>query len=101
MKYREFQSMSLDELWSLRETVNVELERKIVAEKKRLDEQLRKIAQPDVEAATRRAYPPVVPKYANPARPSETWSGRGRQPRWVEAQLRSGRKLDDFRIQPN
>ena len=101
MKYREFQSTSLDELWSLREKINMELERKIVAEKVRLDEQLRQLSQHDVEGATRRAYPPVVPKYANPARPSETWSGRGRQPRWVAAQLRSGRKLDDFRIQPN
>jgi hypothetical protein len=24
----------------------------------------------------------------------------GRQPRWIVAQLRSGKKLDDFRIQP-
>jgi DNA-binding protein H-NS len=33
---------------------------------------------------------PAVPKYANPADASDTWSGRGRKPRWFEAALRSG-----------
>ncbi|HTE96912.1 MAG TPA: H-NS family nucleoid-associated regulatory protein, partial [Bradyrhizobium sp.] len=36
---------------------------------------------------------------SNPAKPSETWAGRGKQPRWLTAQLRAGKKLDDFRIQ--
>jgi DNA-binding protein H-NS len=49
----------------------------------------------------RRRYPPVRPKYRNPARPSETWAGRGKQPRWLKAQLGSGKKLDDFRIRPS
>jgi DNA-binding protein H-NS len=98
---RELKSMSLDELWSLRESVNSELGRKIAAEKARLDHRLRQLCLNENIGAVRRVYPPVNPKYANPARPSETWSGRGRQPRWLAAQLRSGRKLDDFRIQPN
>jgi hypothetical protein len=34
-------------------------------------------------------------------KPSETWAGRGKQPRWLTAQLRSGKLLDDFRIQPS
>ncbi|MCK1655290.1 H-NS histone family protein [Bradyrhizobium sp. 149] len=38
-----------------------------------------------------RAYPRVLPKYQNPDRPSETWAGRGKQPRWVTAQLKSGK----------
>jgi len=37
-------------------------------------------------------------KFANPDNPVETWSGRGRQPRWLSAKLKSGSKLDDFRI---
>ncbi|WP_247337028.1 H-NS family nucleoid-associated regulatory protein [Bradyrhizobium sp. 147] len=31
--------------------------------------------------------------------PSETWSGRGRLPRWLRPQLRGGGKLDDFLIE--
>jgi len=46
----------------------------------------------------RRPYPVVVPKYRNPERPSETWAGRGKTPRWLTAQLKSGKRIDDFRI---
>jgi hypothetical protein len=47
----------------------------------------------------RRPYPKVLPKYRNPKNPAETWSGRGKQPRWLAAQLRSGKKVDDFLIE--
>ena len=33
---------------------------------------------------------PATPKFANPADKSDTWSGRGRKPRWYEAALRDG-----------
>lgn len=36
----------------------------------------------------------VKPKYRNPADESETWTGRGRQPLWLVAALKSGKKLD-------
>ena len=41
---------------------------------------------------------PVKPKYRNPANKIETWAGRGRQPLWVVAALKSGKKLDAFLI---
>lgn len=40
----------------------------------------------------------VKPKYANPADPSQTWSGRGRKPKWIIAALDSGKSLDDLAI---
>lgn len=40
----------------------------------------------------------VAPKYRNPANPSETWAGRGKQPRWLSAYTNVGRKLEDFLI---
>jgi len=46
----------------------------------------------------RRPYPPVPPKYRNPDQPSETWAGRGKQPRWLVAKLGSGKRIDDFKI---
>jgi DNA-binding protein H-NS len=42
----------------------------------------------------------VAPKYRNPAKPTETWAGRGQPPRWLAAELKKGRKLQDFAIKP-
>lgn len=41
----------------------------------------------------------VAPKYRNPDNPAETWSGRGKQPRWLAAYTGQGRNLDEFKIQ--
>ncbi|WP_412174787.1 H-NS family nucleoid-associated regulatory protein [Albidovulum marisflavi] len=49
-------------------------------------------------AAPVRKRAPAKPKYANPANPSETWTGRGRKPRWAEAALKSGKSLEDLAI---
>ncbi len=40
----------------------------------------------------------VPPKYRNPAKTSETWSGRGKQPRWLAEQVKKGKKPEDFLI---
>lgn len=41
---------------------------------------------------------PAVPKYANPADASDTWSGRGRKPRWFEAALKAGKAPEDLAV---
>ena len=40
----------------------------------------------------------VAPKYKNPANGSETWTGRGRQSRWVADALTGGKSLEDLLI---
>lgn len=40
----------------------------------------------------------VAPKYRNPANAKETWSGRGKQPRWMAALTAKGKKVEDFLI---
>ncbi len=40
----------------------------------------------------------VAPKYRNPADPTQTWSGRGRQPVWVAAHIASGGTLEAVTI---
>lgn len=37
-------------------------------------------------------------KYANPADPSQTWSGRGRKPAWAIQALADGKSLSDLAI---
>ena len=99
---RNFNSMPVDELWALHLEISSVLARKIAAEKTKLEKRLQQLQSNSLSSETlrreRRPYPQVFPKYRNPADPAETWAGRGRQPRWVTEQLKSGKKLDDFRI---
>lgn len=40
----------------------------------------------------------VAPKYRNHANATETWTGRGKPPRWLAAEIAKGRKAEDFLI---
>lgn len=41
------------------------------------------------------------PKFQHPENPEQTWSGRGRQPKWVKDHVKNGGDMDDLLIQPN
>lgn len=41
---------------------------------------------------------PASAKYANPSNAAETWSGRGRKPRWFDAALKSGKRPEDMSL---
>ena len=49
-------------------------------------------------AAVTRKRSPAVAKYANPADRSQTWSGRGRKPRWFSDALAKGKKPESMAI---
>jgi DNA-binding protein H-NS len=104
-------AMPLEELWSLHEELTKVLSERIVAEKRELEERLARLNRVEIirergsahqlsmtDRPPRRKYPKVLPKYCNPQAPSETWSGRGKQPRWLVAALATGHRLDEFRI---
>ncbi len=40
----------------------------------------------------------VPPKYRNPDNATETWAGRGQQPRWLAAEVAKGRRVEDYLI---
>lgn len=40
----------------------------------------------------------VAPRYKNPADNAQTWSGRGRQPKWIVDALANGKQLNDLLI---
>ena len=88
MKRSDLQSMSVEALWKLHESVTEILAAKIQAEKRELEKRLRQISQPprllkSDEAPVkvpRRPYPKVLPKYRNPLDPYETWSGEEKCP---------------------
>lgn len=47
---------------------------------------------------SKRTGTPVPPKYRNPADPEQTWSGRGKRPRWFNDALKAGKKEKDLAI---
>jgi DNA-binding protein H-NS len=96
-----WRSLSIDELWKLHKEIAAKLVEAIEAERAILDERLRKIKSAhNLSALNReqRSDPKELPKYQNPENHAETWSGRGRRPRWLRDQLRAGKGLDDFAI---
>ena len=108
----ELNSRSIDELWTLHEEVGVVLSERILAEKRRLEERLAQLDRALADevrvadtglktgqhGALGRKYPPVLPKYRNPNDPSETWAGRGKQPKWLASEVKAGKKPSDFLI---
>ncbi len=109
MRKSDLETMTFDELWLLHEEITKILSERITAEKLELEKRLAQLNPPEPMQDSagsepgaerpRRRYPRVPPKYCNPMEPTETWSGRGKQPRWLVAALQSGRKLEEFRIE--
>src|SRR5258705_12256855 len=105
-KKANFGAMSVDELWQLHEELGQVLSVRLTSEKRELEKRLaqlqheKEMRPADAQSAPRerRKYPRVFPKYQNPNEPSETWSGRGKQPRWLTAALKTGHKIDEFVI---
>jgi DNA-binding protein H-NS len=98
MKFGDFSSMSIDQLWALHEEVCGKLTEKLTLERARIEQRLSEL---DREiGGHRRRYPRVIPKFRNPTQPAETWAGRGKCPRWLAEQLRLGKKIEDFQIAP-
>ncbi len=49
-------------------------------------------------SAGRKTRRPAKAKYRNPADHAQTWSGRGKRPRWFNAALAAGKKEKDLLI---
>jgi DNA-binding protein H-NS len=105
-------AMSIDEMWQLHEEISQLLSVRLTTEKRQLEKRLAQLRREKVtrqsepaEAQSlkglhreRRKYPRVFPKYRNPKEPYETWSGRGKQPRWLAAALKTGHTIEEFVI---
>ena len=101
-------AMSVDEMWRLHERIIEILSERLTSEKRELETRLARLRRDQglsrsksEEEATgpqsdRRKFGTVSPKYRNPEHPSETWSGRGKRPRWLAAALAAGRTLEEF-----
>jgi DNA-binding protein H-NS len=103
--------MSVDEMWQLHEEIVRVLGARLTSEKLALEKRLSQLGREKGEvtqseplgsklnaSARRRKYPRVFPKYRNPNESSETWSGRGKKPRWLTAALKAGHSIEEFVI---
>lgn len=106
-------AMSIDEMWHLHEDIIRVLSTRLASEKRQLEKRLAQLRREKEEmplsdpvkrnlkkgaSGQRRKYPKVFPKYRNPNEPSETWSGRGKRPRWLTAALKGGHTIEEFVI---
>ncbi len=103
MKRSRLEAMSMDELWLLRDEIDEILSVKLAREKNRLEARLKQLTLPAKadkfqKKTARRPYPKVRPKFRNPDKPSQTWAGRGKMPRWLKEKLSSGKRIEDFLI---
>ncbi len=104
-KVNGLDSMSYKELVELRDRVAAAMVARKAAEKAEVKRKISELAAKSgidlselLSSKAPRKASKVKAKYRNPTDPSQTWAGRGRQPRWLVAALRKGQKLDSFRI---
>jgi DNA-binding protein H-NS len=101
----DINSLSLKELKELQSQIAKAIATFVDRKKKEAIAELEEIARAKgytlaeltgIVAPRKRA--PATVKYANPANPSETWSGRGRKPRWFVAALNAGKQPEDMSV---
>ena len=93
-------SMSVEALLQLRDDVDHVLERKAGELQHQLAALGADVGERGVKGrASSLKGRKVAPKYRNPKNRSETWAGRGAMPRWMAAEIKAGKKRDDFLIQ--
>lgn len=100
----DLQSLSKDEL--------VALQKNVAKAISNFDERVKAEAMAKLEATAKEfgfslseltggkkaGKPANPPKYRNPADPTKTWTGRGRQPAWIKEALTAGKDLAELAI---
>ena len=103
----DLDALSLPELEALSEEVGAAIVRRREADTAALAERLKKEAEaagldPDAVAAAlggrAKKRAPARPKYRNPADPKQTWTGKGKKPKWVTELLSQGKTLEELLI---
>jgi DNA-binding protein H-NS len=103
-------AMSAEDMWDLYNHLRGVLKHKLRRQMKEIDGLLKALLNANERlqaplnatevgaSKSRRPYPRPAPQFRNPDNPSQTWAGRGLRPRWLTAQIKAGRSIDEFRI---
>jgi DNA-binding protein H-NS len=104
---KDIENMSVHELKYLIKTAQERIEELEALEQLQTMEKIQDLARqaglevqikPAARRSRKRAGGSVAVKYRNPSNAEETWSGRGRKPRWVEEALAAGKTLGDLAV---
>lgn len=107
MALPKIDKLSYAELLELQERIETALEEKRAEEQAKVLEQAAKLAAEagfsldEITSSSKgkdRRRGKVAVKYRNPKDTSQTWTGRGRKPKWLVAELDKGKKLEGFEI---
>ena len=97
VRTKNLASMSVDELFKLRDNIGAVLSRKAA----QLRDQLSRLGEGATYKGTGRGSSlkgrKVAIKYRDKS--GKTWAGRGAQPVWLREELKGGAKLEDFAVQ--
>jgi DNA-binding protein H-NS len=96
-------SMSFEDLIALRQSVEKMISQRADSAKRELQEKLAALENLTGTSIMKKRRgvlmgTKVAPKYRNPRERSQTWSGRGRTPLWLQAMIKQGHKLEEFAI---
>lgn len=107
----QLDAMSLAELQTLKHAVSEKIETRAKQERAALIDKMDMMAKErgfagldallnakDAKTPETKTRKPVAPKYRNPADAEQTWTGRGRQPKWIKDVIESGGSLEDMLI---
>jgi DNA-binding protein H-NS len=103
----DLQSLSYKELRDLHARIGDEIQTRKQAEKSNVQKKVMELVQSagfDIDDIVGKTSSKslkgrkIAPKYRNPKNPDETWTGRGRQPKWLAQELSRGRSLKSFLI---
>lgn len=100
-----YQSLSFIELKNLLAQIETEVNQREHAEKANAKKKIIELAKAHglalddlFKQSERKAKKPVEAKYRHPIDASQTWSGRGRKPIWVQGLLDQGKTLEELKI---
>lgn len=103
----QFSEMSLAELVSARDQIDTLIKQKKSEEANNLLKEFQERADSlgidlnelvGTKGKKKKSGSKLPAKYQNPDNKSETWSGQGRQPKWVRNQMSQGKNLEDLAI---
>ncbi len=103
MRDSQLEKMSLKDLNVLHEKIQAAIEEKRVSERQEVRAKMEELAREsgfsvfELFGGRGGKRGKVAPKYRNPKDPSQTWTGRGRRPKWI---VEAGGDLKRFLIAP-
>lgn len=104
MKRPNLKAMSFDELIELRDSADRIIQQRATLERRTLEEKLARLSGfvgrmlPGGGRGASLKGRKVEPKFRNPNNEAETWAGRGARPRWLQALIQEGGKLENYAI---